>query len=75
VYTVLLWVITLLFAPVGGMGGIYLAAAILLGGVFTYQAVQLLRSGSPAGAMRLFGYSITYLTLLFSAMALDQLVP
>ena len=29
---------------------------------------------SPKMAMRLFGYSITYITLLFGAMAVDQLV-
>jgi heme O synthase-like polyprenyltransferase len=29
---------------------------------------------SPQMAMRLFGYSITYLTLLFAAIAVDQLV-
>jgi protoheme IX farnesyltransferase len=56
------------------MGDLYLAAAILLGGVFLWQAVQLLRQSSPARAMRLFSYSISYLTLLFAAMAVDQLL-
>ena len=41
---------------------------------FLWLAVKLLRDGTPAGAMRLFGYSISYVTLLFSSMALDQLV-
>ena len=74
VYTVILWVITLVFWPVGRMGDLYLASAILLGGVFTWKAVQLARSGSSAGAMGLFGWSITYVTLLFGAMAADQLI-
>jgi protoheme IX farnesyltransferase len=74
VYTVVLWVITLVFWPVGQMGDLYLAAAILLGGVFTWKALQLARSGSPERAMRLFGWSITYVTLLFGAMAVDQLI-
>jgi len=74
VYTVVLWVITLVFWPVGQMGDLYLAAAIVLGGVFTWKAVQLARSGTPERAMRLFGWSITYVTLLFAAMAVDQLI-
>ena len=39
VYTLLLWALTLLFAPVAGMGGFYLGAALVLGGVFTWYAV------------------------------------
>jgi len=73
-YTVVLWAITLLFWPLGQMGDLYLASAIVLGGVFTWKAVQLARSGTPEGAMRLFGWSITYITLLFGAMAVDQLI-
>jgi protoheme IX farnesyltransferase len=73
-YTVLLWALTLAFAPVAGMGPIYLVSAVALGAVFTGFAVQLLRTGSPAVAMRLFSWSITYVTLLFGAMAADQLI-
>ena len=73
-YTLVLWAATLLFYPVGHMGDLYLAAAFLLGGVFTYQAVQLQRRATAERAMRLFGWSISYVTLLFGAMALDQLV-
>jgi protoheme IX farnesyltransferase len=74
VYTVILWAITLVFWPVAGMGDLYLAAAIVLGGLFTWHATQLAREGTAERAMRLFGYSITYVTLLFGAMAVDQLV-
>ena len=73
-YTLLLWGLTILFAPVGGMGNLYLAAAIVLGAVFTGFAVQLLRNPTPKAAIRLFSWSITYITLLFGAIALDQLV-
>jgi protoheme IX farnesyltransferase len=45
-----------------------------LGGVFTYLSVQLLRDPTTARAMRLFTFSITWVTLLFAGMALDQLV-
>jgi protoheme IX farnesyltransferase len=74
VYTVALWVVSIAFAPIAGMGGIYLGAAIVLGGVFVAYALRLLREGTAAAAMRLFGYSISYVTLLFSAMAVDELV-
>jgi heme O synthase-like polyprenyltransferase len=38
------------------------------------HAIQLYWDRTPARAMRLFAYSISYVTLLFSAMAIDQLV-
>jgi protoheme IX farnesyltransferase len=71
-YTLALWGLSVLFAPVAGMGPLYLAAAIVLGGVFVWMAARLFRE--PSSAMRLFGWSITYITLLFGAMALDQLL-
>jgi protoheme IX farnesyltransferase len=73
-YTLLLWALTIAFAPVAEMGGIYLASAIVLGGVYTVLAARLRTDASPKQAMRLFGYSITYITLLFGAMAVDTLV-
>jgi protoheme IX farnesyltransferase len=73
-YTVLLWGLTLLFAAVGSMGWIYIGAAVVLGAVFTWMSFELLRDPTTKRAMRLFSYSITYITLLFGAMALDQLV-
>jgi len=73
-YTVVLWALTVAFSPVAGMGGLYLGSAIVLGAVFTALAARLLVDTSPRMAMRLFGWSITYITLLFGAMAADQLV-
>jgi heme o synthase len=73
-YTLLLWALTLLFAPVADMGGLYVAAALVLGAVFTWYAVRLVRDRDPKVAMRVFTWSITYITLLFGAMAVDQLV-
>jgi heme o synthase len=73
-YTLLLWALTLVFAPVAGMGDIYIAAALALGAVFTWLSVRLLRDRSSQAAMRVFTWSITYITLLFTAIALDQLV-
>ncbi|MBV9935825.1 MAG: protoheme IX farnesyltransferase [Actinobacteria bacterium] len=78
VYTVALWVASLAFADVGRMGLIYVVAAVVLGGVFLAGALQLARQRTPDAsnrwAMRLFSYSISYVTLLFGSMALDQLV-
>jgi protoheme IX farnesyltransferase len=73
-YTVALWALTIAFSPIAGMGDLYLASAVVLGAVFTWFAARLLTDASPKAAMRVFGWSITYITLLFGAMALDQLV-
>jgi heme o synthase len=73
-YTVVTWAATLLFGAVAGMGALYWVAAVVLGAVFLAYALRLQREGTPARAMRLFGWSITYVTLLFGAMAADTLL-
>ncbi|MFP5321894.1 MAG: heme o synthase [Acidimicrobiia bacterium] len=73
-YTLITWALTLAFAPVADMGGIYLATAVATGAFFTWQALLLRREPTARRAMRLFGWSITYVSLLFGSMALDQLV-
>ncbi len=73
-YTVLMVALTIVFYPVGHMGILYLASALVLGAIFVLNALRLLREQSPKAAMRLFHYSITYLTMLFVAMAGDVLV-
>ncbi len=76
-YSWLLVAVSLLFYPVGQMGTIYLVACAVLDVVFLREAYRLqsrIRAGGEAAAMRLFHWSITYLSLLFGAMALDQLV-
>ena len=74
VYTVIVWALALAFWPVGDMGWIYGIATIVLGAAFLWYAVALHRDPTMARAMRLFTFSITWLTLLFAAMALDVLV-
>ncbi|HVC72019.1 MAG TPA: heme o synthase [Acidimicrobiales bacterium] len=74
VYTVLLIGISLLFAAVGHMGLLYLVSALALGAGFLLYALRLRRQPTVRAAMKLFSYSITYLTLLFAAMAGDVLV-
>jgi protoheme IX farnesyltransferase len=61
------------------MGAIYLVAAVVLGAIFLWQAYRLWRRGaseeaSTAGAIALYKYSISYLSLLFLAVAVDALV-
>jgi protoheme IX farnesyltransferase len=73
-YSVVLWGLTLVFTPVAGMGAIYTGTALVTGAAFCAMGVGLLRDPTPSRAMRLFGFSITYLSLLFAAMAVDELV-
>ena len=78
-YTILMVAISLILFAVARMGPIYLVAAVVLGALFLRQAWMLWRRGnseeeSTAGAIRLYRYSISYLTLLFAAIALDTLV-
>jgi heme o synthase len=74
VYTVLLVVSTLVLWPVASLGLIYGIAAIVLGAVFIWGSVALGKNPTAAASMRLFGYSITYVTLLFGAMTIDVFV-
>ncbi|MBA2382847.1 MAG: protoheme IX farnesyltransferase [Chloroflexi bacterium] len=78
-YTILMVAISLILFAVARMGPVYLMAAVVLGALFLRQAYGLWRRGdseeeSTAGAIRLYKYSISYLTLLFAAIALDTLV-
>jgi len=78
-YTVALVAVSLLFGPVAHLGLIYLIAAATLGGGFLFMTSRLwnlARSDRATGreAMRVFSYSITYLTVLFVAMAGDVLI-
>jgi protoheme IX farnesyltransferase len=71
VYTVVLVGVSLLLAVVAHLGVIYVVAASLLGAVFVAMSIRLWMQATPKAAMRLFSYSITYLTLLFVFMAVD----
>ena len=73
-YTVITVALTLLFGAVASMGWVYWVAAVASGGVFTALALLVQRRPEPALAMRLFGWSITYLMVLFGAMAADVIV-
>ena len=73
-YTILLVIVTLLPYLTGMSGLIYLAAAVVLGAIFTVRALQLKTQTDVRLPMRTFRFSITYLALLFAALMLDHYV-
>jgi protoheme IX farnesyltransferase len=73
-YTVALVVSTLVLIPVADLGWIYGAAAVLLGLGFLAATVGLARNPTPSASMKVFTYSITYVTVLFAALTIDVLV-
>jgi protoheme IX farnesyltransferase len=73
-YTAALWVTTLVLIPVADLGWIYAVTAFVLGALFFGGTIALARNPTPAASMRLFGFSITYVTVLFGAMTLDVFV-
>lgn len=71
-YTILLFLITLLPFLTGMSGWIYLISAVLLGLRFLSYAVRLYATGDDRLAMPTFGFSIVYLFGLFAALMLDH---
>ncbi|WP_156759785.1 heme o synthase [Microbacterium karelineae] len=76
---------SLLLVPVAGMGLVYTASALVFGAWFIYESHRMyamsvrasagVADGSAARPMRVFHASITYLTLVFVAVAVDPLLP
>jgi protoheme IX farnesyltransferase len=68
---------TLLLIPVANMGTVYTVAAVLAGIWFTWESHRLYKEAKvqiPKNPMRLFHSSITHLTILFLAIAIDPLI-
>ena len=79
IYSVIMWALTVFLGPVAHLGWIYAVSATVLGALFTFYAFRLYRhalndKADVSEAMRLFHFSITYLTALFVMMAVDVLV-
>jgi heme o synthase len=70
-YSLLLVAVTML--PFAGrlFDGIYLVAALVLGGALMFLALQLSRRADKMAALRLYLFSLAYLALLFAAMVAD----
>lgn len=73
-YTLLLFTVSLMPAVIQMSGLIYLSGAVALGIGFIYYAWRLYRDDSDALAMKTFGYSIFYLSLLFAFLLADHYV-
>ncbi len=70
-YSVLLLALTAMFFVTRAVGWIYLGASLVLGLVFIYRAAVLLRRPGIEGALGTYLYSLAYLALLFTAIAVD----
>jgi len=77
-YTWAMVACSLLLVPVAPTGPVYAVGAVVLGAVFlseTYRLLARARSGvAQIAPMRVFHWSITYLTLLFVLVAVDPFV-
>ncbi len=75
-YTILLFIVTLLPWLTGMTGLAYLAVAVILGAQFLRHAMALRRKDAPVHLpMSVFRFSITYLMLLFAALLVDHYLP
>jgi protoheme IX farnesyltransferase len=73
-YTILMFLITLLPYATRMSGPLYLLGAVVLGGGFLYWAVVLMWGKNPNAPMETFKYSIIYLMALFVIMLIDHYV-
>ncbi len=73
-YTVALVATSLVLVPVAGLGAVYTVAAVILGALFLFGTIALGRQPTTAASMRLFSFSISYISVLFVAMTVDVLV-
>jgi protoheme IX farnesyltransferase len=71
-YTLILFAVSLLPYVVRMSGLAYLAAALVLGGIFVAYGVRIYRACNDALARKTFRYSIVYLALLFAALLVDH---
>jgi protoheme IX farnesyltransferase len=71
-YTVIMFLITLLPYATRMSGPLYLLGAIVLGCGFLYWAIELIRDKNPNAPMETFRYSIIYLMALFLIMLMDH---
>ncbi len=71
-YTILLTLVTLLPYFSGMSGVFYLGGVLVLDAVFLYYAIRMLNPPNEAYAMKVFGYSIWYLMVLFAFLLIDH---
>ena len=71
-YTIIMFLITLLPYATRMSGPLYLLGAVVLGVGFLYWAIMLMRGKNPDAPMETFRYSIIYLMALFVVMLIDH---
>ncbi len=71
-YTILLVLITIMPYLSGMSGLIYLATALVLGGIFLHYAWRLRGDETLDLPMQVFRFSINYLMILFAALLIDH---
>jgi heme o synthase len=74
-YTVLLFVVTLMPFLTHMSGLLYLAVALVLNVIFLYYALALKITTRQELPMRVFKFSVTYLMWLFAALLVDHYLP
>lgn len=74
IYAVLLTLSTLVLVPVADLGWIYGITALVFGVAFVIGSIHLGSDPSPKRSMRLFTFSITYVTAVFVALTVDVLM-
>ena len=74
-YTIVLFVVSLLPYITLMSGPTYLFGAVVLGGWFLCYAIRMQRDHSDRLAMQTFSYSIVYLLALFAFLLVDHYIP
>jgi heme o synthase len=74
-YTLVLFVVTLLPYITLMSGLTYLIGAVALGGWFLYYAIRMQKDHSDQLAMKTFSFSIVYLLALFAFLLVDHYIP
>ena len=74
IYSLLLFIVSLAPFLIKMSGLIYLTGAVVLGLGFIYHAFRFWLSEGAQHAMKTFGYSIVYLSLLFTCLLVDHYV-
>ena len=70
-YTIALTLCSLAVIPVAETGWIYAVTAAVMGGAFLWGTIALGRTNSASASMKLFSFSISYISVLFVALTVD----
>ena len=73
-YTIILFIVSVLPYVVLMSGEIYLFSSLILSTIFLYYSVNLYFSDEDEDAMKTFQFSIYYIFLIFLALLLDHFI-